>query len=83
MSLSYLTILNVGGIINCWSIDLVITNVEEAIRDNSHSSSLELSTMAIFFMLHIIHYVVSLLHQIGYPNGNHEYMCPLPHLPTK
>jgi hypothetical protein len=49
MSLSYLTILNVGGIINCWSIDLVITNVNEAIGDNSHSSSLELSTMAIFF----------------------------------
>ncbi len=49
MSLSYLTILNVGGIINCWSIDLVITSVKEAIGDNSHSSSLELSTMANFF----------------------------------
>jgi hypothetical protein len=31
MSFSYLTILNIGGIINSWSIDLVITNVEEAI----------------------------------------------------
>jgi hypothetical protein len=39
MSLSYLTILNVGGIKNCWSIDLVITSVEEVIGDNSHYSS--------------------------------------------
>jgi hypothetical protein len=31
MSLSYLTILNVGGIINFWSIDLVISSVEGAI----------------------------------------------------
>jgi hypothetical protein len=47
MSLSYHTNLNVGGI-NCWSIYLVITSVEEAIGDNSHSSLLELSRMANF-----------------------------------
>ncbi len=50
MSLSYLTILNVGGIINCQSIDLVIISVQEAIGDNFHSSSLELSTLANFFV---------------------------------